>query len=70
MNQYAGKICPYCKAELTDEDDIVLCSQCENAASQGLLGRKPGLYHLWLQRNHPDPDPGHTQARDASCPKL
>ena len=26
---YIGKICPYCKTPLTEEDDIVVCSVCE-----------------------------------------
>jgi len=26
---YIGKICPYCKTELTAEDDVVVCSICE-----------------------------------------
>ena len=29
MNDYNGKICPYCKTEFKQGDDIVLCSQCE-----------------------------------------
>lgn len=29
MNKYIGKICPYCKSVLTEEDDIVVCSDCE-----------------------------------------
>ena len=28
MGQYAGKICPYCRAELKDFDSIVICSKC------------------------------------------
>lgn len=29
MNQYIGKICPYCKTAFTEEDEIVVCSDCE-----------------------------------------
>jgi len=29
MNQYVGKICPYCKAAFTDADEIVVCSECD-----------------------------------------
>lgn len=29
MNDYIGKICPYCKTKFTDGDDIVLCSTCD-----------------------------------------
>ncbi len=29
MNEYIGKICPYCKCELTENDDIVVCSVCD-----------------------------------------
>lgn len=29
MNDYTGKICPYCKTAFTPQDDIILCSQCE-----------------------------------------
>ena len=29
MNKYISKICPYCKAELLDGEDIVVCSACE-----------------------------------------
>lgn len=29
MNDYAGKMCPYCKTEILPEDDVVVCSQCE-----------------------------------------
>lgn len=29
MNGYVGKICPYCKAEIKEGDDVVICSSCE-----------------------------------------
>lgn len=29
MKEYIGKICPYCKTEFTDTDDIVVCNSCE-----------------------------------------
>lgn len=29
MNDYTGKICPFCKTELTSKDDIVVCSECD-----------------------------------------
>ena len=29
MNQYIGKICPYCKSPITEESDVVVCSVCE-----------------------------------------
>lgn len=29
MKKIVGMICPYCKTELTADDDIVLCSECE-----------------------------------------
>ena len=29
MNDYTGKICPYCKTAFTPSDDIVVCSQCD-----------------------------------------
>lgn len=29
MNEYVGKICPFCKTELKEDDDIVVCSACE-----------------------------------------
>lgn len=29
MNQYVGKTCPYCKAAFTDDDEIVVCSECD-----------------------------------------
>lgn len=29
MNDYAGKICPYCKTEFKPGDDIIVCSQCD-----------------------------------------
>ena len=29
MNEYVGKICPYCKTELKENDDIVVCSICD-----------------------------------------
>lgn len=29
MNEYIGKICPYCKTEFREGDDIVICSVCE-----------------------------------------
>lgn len=29
MNKYAGKICPFCKAEFKENDDIVICSSCD-----------------------------------------
>lgn len=27
--EFVGKVCPYCKSEITEEDDIVICSVCE-----------------------------------------
>lgn len=29
MNRFAGKMCPYCKSEILEDDDIVVCSECE-----------------------------------------
>ena len=29
MSEFAGKICPYCKTELKEGDDIVVCSSCD-----------------------------------------
>lgn len=29
MNNYVGKICPYCKTEFKPDDDIVVCSECD-----------------------------------------
>lgn len=29
MTKYIGKICPYCKTTFTEDDDIVVCSDCE-----------------------------------------
>lgn len=29
MNKYIGKVCPFCKCEFGQEDEIVLCSACD-----------------------------------------
>ena len=29
MNDYTGKICPYCKTEFRPGDDIIVCSECD-----------------------------------------
>ena len=29
MNNYIGKICPFCKTEFKEGDDIVVCSSCD-----------------------------------------
>ncbi len=29
MNSYVGKICPFCKTEFKENDDIVVCSTCD-----------------------------------------
>ena len=29
MADYIGKICPYCRTELREDDEIVICSSCE-----------------------------------------
>lgn len=29
MNPYVGKICPYCKSEFKEDDEIVVCSNCD-----------------------------------------
>mgnify|MGYP001090271951 CR=1 FL=1 len=29
MNEYIGKYCPYCKTKFTENDEIVICSQCD-----------------------------------------
>lgn len=29
MNEYVGKICPYCKTLLTEDDEIVICCVCD-----------------------------------------
>lgn len=28
-DRYIGKVCPYCKTEFKEDDDIVICSECE-----------------------------------------
>lgn len=28
MKDYVGKVCPYCKTEFTEDDDVVICSDC------------------------------------------
>ena len=29
MTEYVGKICPYCKCTIREDDDVVICSECE-----------------------------------------
>ena len=29
MNDYVGKICPYCKCKFEENDEVVVCSDCE-----------------------------------------
>ena len=29
MNKYIGKICPYCKTEIKESDEVVVCSVCD-----------------------------------------
>lgn len=29
MGDYVGKICPYCKTKIYEEDEVVICSSCE-----------------------------------------
>ena len=29
MNDYTGKICPYCKTAFKPDDEIVVCSKCD-----------------------------------------
>ena len=29
MNDYTGKVCPFCKTEFKPNDDIVVCSECD-----------------------------------------
>ena len=29
MNDFSNKICPYCKTKFSDDDDIIVCSECE-----------------------------------------
>lgn len=29
MNEYIGKICPFCKSEFKEDDEIVVCSACD-----------------------------------------
>ena len=29
MNDFPGKICPYCKTKLEQEDETVICSDCD-----------------------------------------
>ena len=29
MNDYTGKICPYCKTAFKPDDEIVVCSECD-----------------------------------------
>lgn len=28
MNEYVGKLCPYCKAEIKDGDEVTVCPEC------------------------------------------
>lgn len=27
--KFVGKVCPYCKSEIREDDDVVICSECE-----------------------------------------
>ncbi len=29
MNEYVGKVCPYCKTPLKEDDEVVVCSVCD-----------------------------------------
>ena len=29
MKQLVGKVCPYCKGVFSEDDDVVVCSECE-----------------------------------------
>ena len=29
MKDYIGKVCPFCRTEFTEEDDVVVCSDCD-----------------------------------------
>lgn len=29
MNEYVGKVCPFCKTKFEEGDDIVVCSTCD-----------------------------------------
>ena len=39
MNDYTGKICPYCKTAFKPDDEIVVCSECD----------MPHLKDCWIQ---------------------
>lgn len=66
LNDYIGRTCPFCNAELKDTDDIVVCSECDAAhhkdcwvqdmgcAAPGCFGTMPKVFPRNAAENAPE----------------
>ncbi len=51
MNFWQGKICPVCKKEFTDKDDIVYCPECGTAHHRGCWKETNACFFAFEHRN-------------------
>jgi uncharacterized Zn finger protein (UPF0148 family) len=55
MNEYAGKICPYCKTEIRNEDEVTVCPACGIPHHQACWIENKGCTTFGCNEQHYEP---------------
>lgn len=66
MNDYVGKICPYCKTAFTEDDDVVVCSACDMPHHKECWVENQGCTTFGCPGTISSPDGGGQQTADGT----
>ena len=52
MEDYVGKICPFCKTEITAEDEVIVCPECKIPHHKGCWEENKGCTTFGCKEQH------------------
>ena len=52
MNEYAGKICPFCKTEIMETDEVMVCPACSTPHHKGCWDENKGCTTFGCSEQH------------------
>lgn len=52
MEEYVGKICPFCKTEITAEDEVIVCPECKIPHHKGCWEENKGCTTFGCKEQH------------------